>query len=90
MEGLESCLGVECPKESRIVVVGVTTVVLDQASRLNVPYGPPWTDAHVRERSRYRIAAALAVSLALSMAASHISAQVVPGKNVNMVAGTAA
>src|SRR5687767_2496729 len=43
---------------------------------------------HVRSRSRYRVAAALAVSLALSIEASHISAQVVPGKNVNMVAGT--
>ena len=30
----------------------------------------------------------MAVSLALAIAASHLSAQVVPGKNVNMVAGT--
>ena len=38
--------------------------------------------------SRYRLAAALAASLALSLTVSHLSAQVVPGKNVNMVAGT--
>jgi uncharacterized repeat protein (TIGR01451 family) len=38
--------------------------------------------------SRYRVATALVVALTLATAASHIAAQVVPGKNVNMVAGT--
>ncbi len=38
--------------------------------------------------SRYRIAIALAASFALAFTASHLAAQVVPGKNVNMVAGT--
>src|SRR5688500_5830724 len=49
---------------------------------------PQGRTPEVRPRLRYRFAAALGVSLALSVAASHLSAQIVPGKNVNMVAGT--